>query len=486
MPREKVRVRFAPSPTGYLHVGGARTAIFNWLFARRHSGKFVLRIEDTDVERNRPEYESSLFGDLRWLGLDWDEGPGAGGPFSPYRQSERLGVYRDHADRLIAAGKAYPCFCPDDLLEAKRQAALARGASPQYDGACRSLTAAEAADRRKSGAPETVRFKVPQGVVRFQDIIRGEVEMATEMVGDFVLIRSNGNPTYNFAAAIDDFEMGITHVLRGEEHLPNTLRQILIHESLGGARPRWGHLPLILADDRSKLSKRHGGSTVGELTDAGYLPEAVRNYLVLLGWSHPDEREIIDLDELIAVFTLDRVSRSAAIYDRDKLRWMNAQYIRRTGVDELFETADRFFPESIRETYDASVRKRILALLHEKLETLSDLRGKSAPFEQAPAITSEAAGVLAGPEAPRVLDALEKAIRDTAGDLTAAGFKAMVDDVSKATGEKGKTLFFPIRAALTGSVHGPDLAGTAEIKGRELVLRSLERSRQFRRSDGEQ
>jgi nondiscriminating glutamyl-tRNA synthetase len=481
MPAGTVRVRFAPSPTGYLHVGGARTAIFNWLYARRHSGTFVLRIEDTDVERNRPEYEASLIGDLRWLGLDWDEGPGVDGPFGPYRQSERIDVYRRHAERLIASGAAYPCFCSDDVLEAKRQATLGRGSSPHYDGTCRRLTPEEVAGKRKAGFPETVRFKVPAGEVRFHDLIRGDVEMATEMVGDFVLVRSNGSPTYNYAAAVDDSTMRITHVLRGEEHLPNTLRQVLILEALGFALPHFGHLPLILAEDRSKLSKRHGGSTVGELRDTGYLPGAVFNYLVLLGWSHPGEKEVVDTGELTEVFSLERVSKSAAVYDREKLRWMNGQYVRRTSVETLFETADRFFPESIRIVYGVEARVKILALLHEKVEALSELGEKSAPFEPDPEISPEAAGALESPDARRVLEALETAIRTPSigEEWTAAAFKTIVEDVGKTTGQKGKALYFPIRAALTGAVHGPDLAGTAEIKGRETTLRLLERARRF-------
>lgn len=477
MPPGNVRVRFAPSPTGYLHVGGARTAIFNWLFARRHAGAFVLRIEDTDVERNRPEFEASLLADLRWLGLGWDEGPGVDGASGPYRQSERLHIYREHAARLIASGRAYPCFCPDEVLEAKRQAAVARGASPRYDGTCRRLTREEISERRRASLPETVRFIVPEGVVRFHDLIRGDIEMATEMVGDFVLVRSNGHPTYNFAAAVDDAAMEISHVLRGEEHLPNTLRQVLVHEAFGFSVPRYGHLPLILAEDRSKLSKRHGGSTVGELRDLGYLPGAVYNYLVLLGWSHPEEKEILDVGELIAVFSLERVTKSAAVYDRAKLRWMNGQYVRRTPVDALFQTADPFFPESIRAAYDTPARERILALLHEKIEVLSELPEKSAPFEVDPAQSAEAREVLATSEARRVLETLEEGLRRQAGDLTAAGFKAAVEDVGRSTGQKGKALYFPVRAALTGAVHGPDLAGVAEIKGRDTVLRLIDRAR---------
>ena len=479
VPAEPVRVRFAPSPTGYLHVGGARTAIFNWLFARHHGGTFILRIEDTDVERSTSESEVSLVGDLRWLGLDWDEGPDTGGPRGPYRQSERLDIYRWHADALIAAGKAYPCFCTDEVLEAKRQDAVARAASPRYDGTCRSLTPSEVSMKRSAGIPEVVRFEVCAGGVRFRDLIRGGVEMDADMVGDFVLLRSNGHPTYNYAAAIDDHSMEITHVLRGEEHLPNTLRQVLIYEAFGFPLPRFGHLPLILAEDRSKLSKRHGGSSVGELRASGFLPGAVFNYLVLLGWSHPEEKEVLSIEELIATFSLERVSKSPSVYDREKLRWMSGQYIRRTDTGSLFERADPFFPGSIRTLYDKNAREKILSLLHEKIETLSDLSEKSAPFEQAPWFEKEAALVLRTPEALPVIETLENRIRALEGDLTAAGFKSVVEDVGRTVGRRGKALYFPIRVALTGAVHGPDLAGLAELKGREAVLGLLERARRF-------
>jgi glutamyl-tRNA synthetase len=299
------------------------------------------------------------------------------------------------------------------------------------------------------------------------------------MVGDFVLLRSNGHPTYNYAAAIDDHSMDITHVLRGEEHLPNTLRQVLIYEAFGFLLPRFGHLPLILAEDRSKLSKRHGGSTVGELRASGFLPGAVLNYLVLLGWSHLEEKEVISIEELIATFSLERVSKSPSVYDREKLRWMSGQYIRRTDTGSLFERADPFFPGSIRTLYDKNAREKILSLLHEKIEILSDLSEKSAPFEQAPRLEEEAGLVLRTPEALPVIETLENRIRAVEGDLTVAGFKSAVEDVGRTVGRKGKALYFPIRAALTGAVHGPDLAGLAELKGREAVLGLLERARRF-------
>jgi nondiscriminating glutamyl-tRNA synthetase len=468
--KTNIKVRFAPSPTGYLHVGGARTAIFNWLFARNQGGAFILRIEDTDVERSTRESEASLTDDLRWLGLEWDEGPDAGGPSGPYRQSERLDIYRRYASTLVDAGLAYPCFCTDEALESKRQEALVSGRSPQYDGTCRSLPASEIETKRSAGIPEAVRYVVPRDVVRFDDLIRGGIELATEMVGDFVLLRSNGLPTYNFAATIDDYLMGITHVLRGEEHLSNTLRQVLIYRALGLPVPSFGHLPLILAEDKSKLSKRHGATSVGELRTGGYLPGAVLNYLVLLGWSHPEEKEVLPVDELISSFSLKRVSRSPSVYDREKLRWMNGQYIRAMDVDALFELADSFFPGFVHSAYDEPSRRKILGLLHEKIDVLSELPEKSGPFRSPLVFDDEARRVLETPDAKMVIEALRTALEASSEKLTSESFKTMVAQVGKEAGQKGKALYFPVRAALTGAVHGPDLAGIAELKGRDVVL----------------
>ena len=470
------RVRFAPSPTGYLHVGGARTAIFNWLFARRNEGTFVLRIEDTDVERSTEESESSLRDDLRWLGLEWDEGPVQGGSYSPYRQSERLDLYAERASALMKAGKAYPCFCSDDRLEKKRKATIKAGKPPRYDGTCRDLTADEVAAQRKAGDREVVRFIVPEGVVRFEDLVRGDVEIANDTVGDFVLVRSTGHPTYNFAVAVDDHLMGITHVLRGEEHLPNTLRQILLYRALDVDIPQFAHLPLILAEDRSKLSKRHAASSVGELRDMGYLPKAVVNYLVLLGWSHPEGKEIIPQSELIETFSLERVNKSAAVYDKKKLLWMNGQYIRSTPVDELFPLAERYFPKDIHAQYDEAGRREILALLHDGIETLADIEPACAAFRLPLELDGEAKDVLKGKEAATVLDELGRELRRLDNPLTADGFKRMMKAVGKTTGIKGKSLFFPTRAAITGSVRGPDLAGVAALKGRETVTQLVERA----------
>jgi glutamyl-tRNA synthetase len=477
-------VRFAPSPTGHLHVGGARTAIFNWLFARHCGGRFILRIEDTDVERSSGESEVSLVDDLRWLGLDWDEGPDCGGPYGPYRQSERLAVYRVEAGKLVDAGLAYPCFCSDELLTTKRREAAKRKVAPGYDGTCRSLSADEIEANREQGRPEVIRFKVPEGVVRIDDLIRGAVELATDTVGDFVLLRSNGMPTYNFAAALDDDLMGITHVLRGEEHLPNTLRQILVYRARGTEPPLFGHLPLILAEDRSKLSKRHGASSIGQLRALGFVPPAVMNYLVLLGWSHPNGEEILSPANLKRSFTLDRVNKSAAVYDPKKMTWMNGRYVHATPLDELFPVADPFFPDFIRDVYSESARKDILGILHDSVETLGDLPEHSLPFRSPPDYEEEAVEILRSPRSETVFSALKSAIESGPEKLTAETFKSTMKLVGKETKLKGKELFFPVRAALTGSVHGPDLSSIAALKGRSAVLELIERARQSQMSDG--
>jgi len=471
-----VRVRFAPSPTGHLHVGGARTAIFNWLFARHAGGRFVLRIEDTDVERSTKESEKSLLEDLEWLGLDWDEGPGKGGPFAPYRQSERIIGYKARAEELVAAGRAYPCFCSDEDLERKRSEALARGAAPHYDGTCRGLDPAEVERKRADGIPEVIRFRVREGEVWFEDCIRGGIEFSTSMVGDFVLIRSNGLPTYNFAAVVDDHAMGMTHVLRGEEHLPNTLRQILLYEAFGWEAPVFGHLPLILGEDRSKLSKRHGASSVAGLRDQGFLAGAVVNYLALLGWSHSSEREILSMDELVSDFSLARVGKSPAVFDMKKLRWMNGVHLRNMDEETLFGAADGFLPEDMKRVYPEEQRRVILGLLREKVDTLSELADYRDVFMDDFTPEGEAEQVLKSEESKAVLRAMAKELSRFAGELTPQAAKDVIKRAGKESGTRGKELYFPLRAAITGSVHGPDLAGVIAVKGKERVQSLVEKA----------
>jgi glutamyl-tRNA synthetase len=471
---KNVRVRFAPSPTGYLHVGGARTAIFNYLFARHHGGTFVLRVEDTDADRSTLESEQGLLADLRWLGLDWDEGPDVGGPHGPYRQSERMATYREVTDRLVAGGHAYPCFCTEDELELKREEAIASSRAPQYDGTCRNLSAAEVAAKRAAGIPAAIRFHVKDGSVKFEDAIRGDMDLAHEMVGDWVILRSNGLPTYNFAAAVDDLRMEITHVIRGEEHLPNTLRQIMVYDALGARHPAFAHVPLILAEDRSKLSKRHGASSVGDLRSSGYLPDAAFNYLLLLGWSHPAGKEIMPREEMVKVFDIDRIGKAAAVFDKKKLLWMNGQYIRKLSLDTLCELVEPYMPEGLRHRYDAATRREIVAILQDSLDTLADLPHRAAIFEPVVECDAEARALLETDTARRVLGSMVARLRAHAGDVTPDAFKQMILATGGELGLKGRDLYFPIRGAMTGSVHGPDLTRVAAVKGKDNVLHLLE------------
>jgi glutamyl-tRNA synthetase len=455
-------------------VGGGRTAIFNWLYARHTGAKFVLRIEDTDVERSTAESEASLIEDLRWLRLDWDEGPDAGGDRGPYRQSERIELYRAAASAWVEQGLAYPCFCSDETLQQKREAALRAGDSPHYDGTCRDLTPAQIQKHREAGTPEVIRFRVPDETVTFEDLIRGTVSLHTDTVGDFVIVRSNGLPTYNFAAAHDDHAMGITHVLRGEEHLPNTLRQVLIYRALGAEPPAFGHVSLILADDRSKLSKRHGASSVGELRKSGFLPDAVVNYLSLLGWSHPDEKEKLTREELIESFTIERINKSAAVYDPKKLTWLNGLYIRDLSLDEWVATASPFLPDDIKGRFNADDQREILAILQEKVETLDQITTQTRVFLDEVTYEDDAREALAEPTAREVLTALVQELESMTDDWTPEHIKAAFKAAGKQAGKKGKELFFPIRAAVTGNLHGPDLARVTAVKGKAVVLKLLE------------
>src|SRR5215813_10125613 len=338
-----MRVRFAPSPTGQLHVGNARTALFNWLLARGQRGTFILRIEDTDAERSTRESETAIIRDLRWLGLDWDEGPDVDGPHGPYRQSERLHLYASYAAELLAADKAYHCFCSTAQLEAERQEALATGRPAHYAGTCRRLSKAQAAARMAAGERPAIRFRVPhEHDVVFTDAVRGEVRFQSEVIGDPVIVRADGHPAYNYAVVVDDALMEITHVIRGEDHISNTPRQLLLYEALGWSPPAFGHVSMVLGPDHSKLSKRHGATSVSEFRERGYLPEALANYLALLGWSPGDGEELIPLDEMAKRFRIDDVGKSAGVFDPEKLAWVNRHYLKAASDDRLARLAVPF------------------------------------------------------------------------------------------------------------------------------------------------
>lgn len=479
-----VRVRFAPSPTGWLHVGGARTAYFNWLYARQHGGAFIVRIEDTDLERSTAESERGVLDDLRWLDLAWDEGPDTGGPFGPYRQSERLPLYRAHAELLRARGAAYRCFCTDAELDARRAAATAAGRPPHYDGRCRTLTSAESDARAAAGEPHSVRFVVADREQRLQDAVRGDVTFPAGMVGDFVLLRSNGLPTYNFACVVDDHAMQISHVLRAEEHLANTPRQLMLYEAFGWTPPTFAHLALILNTDRTKMSKRSGEAAVavGDWRRAGYVADALLAYLALLGFHPGDDRDVLTRADMLKAFALERLGKSGSVFDAAKLAWMNAHWLHGASGDELQAyvrcagaDAPALLPAPV-ELWPAEARVRILEAVRGNLATLADLAPELAPFvDETPLPDADAQAVLAAPQAAAVCGAAAGAFAALA-EWRAEGVKSAIQALGPALGIKGRELFQPIRAALTGRTHGPELPLIAELLGRERCVSRLERA----------
>jgi nondiscriminating glutamyl-tRNA synthetase len=457
---DTIRVRFAPSPTGHLHVGNARTALFNWLLARGQHGVFVLRIEDTDAQRSTTESEADILEDLRWLGLDWDEGPDKGGPHGPYRQSERLQIYRDAAADLVGSRRAYYCFCTPDELEASRAAALAFGEPPKYNGRCRGLDPADAARRVGSGDAAAVRFVVPPGRdITFTDLVRGPVTFSTDVIGDPVILRSDGRPAYNFAVVIDDARMAITHVIRGEDHISNTPRQILLYEALGLSLPLFAHLSLVLGPDHAPLSKRHGATSVAEFRERGYLAEALVNYLALLGWSPGEGEEFVPAAEMARRFDVTRVSHSAAVFDTGKLAWMNRHYMKEAPGSRLAREALRFFVSAgfVRRGTDASLDylASLLPMAVGSVDRLEEIPDRLAfVFDW----SAERAAALVASEVDGwvVIGAVAREI-DGLGPLTRESFRAAAARARDRTGLKGRALFHPIRVALTAAESGPEL-----------------------------
>jgi nondiscriminating glutamyl-tRNA synthetase len=428
-----VRVRFAPSPTGHLHVGGARTAIFNWLFARRHGGTFIVRVEDTDQARSTVESEQMVLDDLRWIGLAWDEGPDVGGPHAPYRQSERIEIYGRVARELIERGVAYRCYCSEEELEGKRKQAETAGRPPHYDLTCWK-------NRREDDAPHAIRFHVgDDGDVTIDDLIRHEVTWRKESLGDFIVVRTDGHATYNFSVVVDDHDMEISHVIRAEEHLTNTHRQVLIYRAMGWSVPQFAHVSLILGQDRTKLSKRHGATSVAAWAADGYLPDAMLNYLTLLGWSSPDGLDIFSRDYAIANFSFDRVNAAPAVFDPQKFEWMNGQYIHAMPASELAERIRPFFD---------------VPWIEEGIELVKTSVHRLTEFPQALRFVME----YEPPQIERPLaEAFAEDLRLHEAPKDEESYKAMVERLKIATGVKGKALFMPLRLALTGTEHGPEL-----------------------------
>ena len=461
-----IRVRFAPSPTGFLHVGNVRTALFNWLLARRHNGAFILRIEDTDAERSKPEYERQLMNDLGWLGLEWNEGIEKGGQCGPYRQSDRYAIYQRYARQLEDEGKAFRCFCSEEELEETRQQQLARNETPRYAGKCRQLSAGDVESRLKAKDPSTLRLRVRPGRVGFSDLVFGRIDIETVQISDPILLRSDGSPTYNFCCVVDDFLMSISHVIRGEGHLSNTHRQILIYEALGATVPQFAHLSTILGPDGQKLSKRHGATSLDEFRRQGYLPEALINYLALLGWSPAEDgQEVLSPDEIAQQFDLSRVLKSPATFDNAKLDWMNRTYISKIPADRLFETSAGYFVDAglVPGNFDERTKAwlaQVIDLLKMRVDHLDQLPSEADivyGFRHTPAeIDPDVVGMFKDPDAKAV--AVEFA--GMAGELdalTPETYRTIVGQVKARTKQKGRKLFHPIRAALTGRESGPDL-----------------------------
>ncbi len=465
-----VRVRFAPSPTGYLHIGGARTALYNWLWARRHGGTFVLRLEDTDAERSTPESVEAILDSMRWLGLDWDEGPGVGGPHGPYRQSERLAIYRAHAERLLERGWAYRCYCTKEELAEARAAfeASGRKGAFRYPGTCRHRT--DRPDR-----PFVVRLKAPErGHVGWDDLVRGRVDYPAEELQDVVLLRADGTPLYNLGCVVDDLTMDITLVARGDDHLINTPVQLLLYEALGAEPPRFAHLPMILAPSGEKLSKRHAAVSVLEYRDMGYLPDGVLNYLARIGWSHGDQ-EIFTRQELIEKFDWSGVGRASGRYDGKKFLHVNAQHLRRTPAHALLERATPFFEEAgLRvEPADPALQK-MAELLKPRAETLRDLvEGADYVLREPPRIEEAAARKFLKPDRAGLLRDLATMIRDVE-PFEAEPLEERVRGWVEGEGLKLGKIAQPARVALTGRTRSPGLFDVMEVLGRERTLARLE------------
>lgn len=470
-----VRTRFAPSPTGQLHVGNARLAVLNWLFARKHGGAFVLRIEDTDEERTAAGSEAQILDDLAWLGLAWDEGPDRGGPHAPYRQSERLSLYHDHARRLADAGLAYPCYCTPEELEERRQAALARGEPPHYDGTCRRLTREDAARLEREGRRAALRFRVQEdGDVAFHDVIRGDVRVHASDIGDFIVLRADGLPTYNFAVVVDDARMEITHVIRGVGHLSNTPRQVLLFEAFGYALPVFAHVPQVLGPDRQKLSKRHGAKPVAEYRREGYHPDALANYLSLLAWSSPTGEEVLGREQLVDEVSLERIGSADVVFDPVKLHWLSAKHIEAMPLGELVEAVSAHLDRERFPIPDEALPVAVKAV-RSHLGAFSEINEQAAPFTG----MLDAAGIAArdalrGDEAAQaVLRAAIEALAAVPEPWRAEELAAALKAIGAEAGARGRALYQPLRVALTGAEHGPPLVAVLEVVGRAATLRLL-------------
>lgn len=478
----EVRVRYAPSPTGHLHIGNARTALFNYLFARNQNGKFIIRIEDTDQKRNIEGGEESQLRYLKWLGIEWDESIDVGGEYGPYRQSERTEIYQKYTEELLEKGLAYHCYCTSEELEKEREEQQANSQMPRYSGKCRNLTAEQRVELEAEGREPSIRFRVPSNTeIKWNDIVKDEVSFESEGIGDFVIVKKDGTPTYNYAVAIDDYLMKMTHVLRGDDHISNTPKQILVYEALGWTPPVFGHMTLIVNENRRKLSKRDESiiQFIEQYKELGYLPEALFNFITMLGWSPVGEEEIFSKEQFIEIFDPARLSKSPALFDTSKLRWMNNQYMKQLDLDEVVALSVPHLVKAgkVEETRDAETEqwvRDLVALYQEQMSFGAEIVELTEMFfKKEIDYSEEAKAVLAEEQVPEVLKAFAEEI-SSLEEFSADEIKAATKAVQKATGQKGKKLFMPIRVATTGETHGPELPKAISLLGKETVLARLE------------
>lgn len=467
---DKIRVRIAPSPSGNLHIGTARTALFNYLFAKKTGGKFILRIEDTDLDRSCDEFKQNIFDSLHALGLHWDEGPDVGGEYGPYCQSERFDIYPEYAQKLLESGAAYECFCTPEELEEEKQRSMENKQANVYSRKCCNLNDDEKAALRAEGRKPALRFKVDARELKFTDMVKGELKFDTSLIGDFVIMKSNNVPTYNFAVVVDDMLMKITHIIRGEDHISNTPKQILIYEALGVSAPEFGHLGMILAPDRSKLSKRHGATAVSDFVKEGYLIPALVNFVALLGWSPSDGVEIKTIDEIAADFRINDVSSSNSIFEYDKLNWMNGQYIKKMPLGELTDLIAPFLEGCDLNRYSSAQLERIVEVTREPLTVLSEIKKDASYFfdDNVAPESEEAKGALENKEVLRA--ALEACAGwDFDSEESIHDGLACLREKFKEQGVKAKDVMWAIRAALTGRTKGADISAVIAILGKERV-----------------
>lgn len=473
---DEIRVRIAPSPSGNLHIGTARTALFNYLFAKKEGGKFVLRIEDTDAERTKQEYIDNIFDSLKALGLNWDEGPDVGGPYGPYTQSERFDIYPKYAQILLDKGYAYECWCTNEELEQEKEEAVKNHKPYVYSRKCLNITPEQKEQYIKEGRKPSIRFKVEHKELIFNDMVKGELKFDTSLIGDFVIMKSNGTPTYNFAVVIDDMLMKISHIIRGEDHISNTPKQILIYEALGAKVPEFGHLGMILAPDRSKLSKRHGATAVSDFVKEGYLTDALINFVALLGWAPSDSVEIKTVDEIAKDFRINEISSSNSIFEYDKLNWMNGQYIKKMDISKLTDMIIPFLSNYDLSELSREKLEKMVEITREPLTTLKDIQkdvpyffGEDVPLDEVKELltTELSKNVL-----NKFMELAQKWDFNNEQELH-DDLQKLRDDFKANFGYKPKETMWAIRAAVTGRTRGADMVGILTILGKDKVLRRI-------------